>query len=109
MHELGITRNIVAIVVEHAGNDRVCRVQVEIGRLSAIVPDAVRFCYDVCASGTPLEGSELEIVDAPGRWLCRACGTEFVRDSFVGACNCGSAHLDCVGGQELRILEMETV
>lgn len=109
MHELGITRNIVAIVAEHAGNERVSRVQVEIGRLSAIVPDAVRFCYGVCASGTPLEGSELEIVDAPGRWQCRTCGAEFCRDSFVGSCECGSGDLDCVGGEELRILEMETV
>lgn len=109
MHELGITRNIVSIVSEHAGDERVSRVQIEIGQLSAIVPDAVRFCFDVCASGTALEGSELEIIESPGRWRCRACHAEFERNSFVGACACGNRDLDCIGGEELKILEMETV
>lgn len=47
MHELGITRNIVAIVSEHAGDNKVKRVSLEIGKLSAIMPDAIRFYFDV--------------------------------------------------------------
>ncbi len=49
MHELGITQNIVAIVSERAGEQKVCRVKLEIGKLSAIFPDAIRFCFDICA------------------------------------------------------------
>ncbi|MEP7271708.1 MAG: hydrogenase maturation nickel metallochaperone HypA, partial [Acidobacteriota bacterium] len=57
MHELGITRSIVGICVEHSAGARVKRVTVEIGKLSAIMPDAVRFCFDVCAKGTAVEGA----------------------------------------------------
>ncbi len=108
MHELGITRNIVAIVEEQAGNLPVLRVRLEIGRLTAVVPEAIRFCYETCVRGTLLDGSELEIVERPGRWRCRDCSGEFQRDGFAGACACGSRDLDCVGGEELKILEMET-
>ena len=70
MHELGITRNIVAIVSERAGAARVKRVSLEIGRLSAVMPEAIRFCFDVCSKGTALEGAELEIREIPGRGRC---------------------------------------
>lgn len=69
MHELSITRNVVAIVSERAVGQRVTRVRLEIGRLSAVVPDSIRFCFDICAQGTPLEGAELEIVERPGQEL----------------------------------------
>lgn len=64
MHELGITRSVVAICAEDFGGAAVKRVTLEIGKLSAIVP--VQFCFDVCAKGTVVEGASLEIL---GEWL----------------------------------------
>jgi hydrogenase nickel incorporation protein HypA/HybF len=69
LHELSITRNVVAIVSERAEGQRVTRVRLEIGRLSAVVPDSIRFCFDICAQGTPLEGAELEILESAGQEL----------------------------------------
>lgn len=69
MHELGITRNIIAIVSEQAGEQRVIRIRLAIGRLSAVMPEAIRFCFDVCAQNTPLEGALLEIDQPPGSEL----------------------------------------
>ena len=69
MHELSITRSVVAIVSEHAAGQRVMRVRLEIGRLSSVMPEAIRFCFDVCARGTALEGAELEIVELAGEEL----------------------------------------
>ena len=69
MHELSITRNVVAIVSERAEGQRVTRVRLEIGRLTAVVPDSIRFCFDICAQGTPLAGAELEIVESAGQEL----------------------------------------
>jgi hydrogenase nickel incorporation protein HypA/HybF len=107
MHELGITRNIVAIVSEHAGSARVKRVAVEIGKLSAVMPDAIRFCFEVCARGTPLEGAELEIREIAGRGRCRACGETFDLALPFGRCGCGSAQVQCIAGEEMNIKEME--
>jgi hydrogenase nickel incorporation protein HypA/HybF len=79
VHELSITRNVVAIVSERAVGQRVTRVRLEIGRLSAVVPDSIRFCFDICAQGTPLEGAELEIVERPGQEL-------LIKEMEVEAC-----------------------
>lgn len=107
MHELGITQNIVAIVTEHAQGKKVQRVLLEIGKLSAIMPDAIRFCFDVCTQGTILEGATLEIVELPGLARCCQCGLEVPLEKPFGNCQCGSIHLDVIAGTELKIKEIE--
>ncbi len=107
MHELGITRNIVAIVTEHAHGARVKRVALEIGKLSAIMPDAIRFCFDVCSRDTVLEGAELTIREVPGRGACRDCGEELELHQLFGRCACGSRQIKCIAGEEMKIKEME--
>ncbi|MGK7923713.1 MAG: hydrogenase maturation nickel metallochaperone HypA [Spirulina sp.] len=108
MHELGITQNIIAIVSENAKEAKVKRVTLEIGQLSAIMPDAIRFCFDVCAQNTLVEGAELEIILIPGLGICRDCGGSTPLDEPFGICShCNSIHLDIVRGQELKIKEIE--
>ena len=60
MHELSLTREIVAIVCNAAQHRRVCAVTVEIGHLSCAAPDAIAFCFQVIAKGTCAEGARLE-------------------------------------------------
>lgn len=108
MHELSITRSIVAIVTERAAGQRVTRVRLEIGRLSAIVPEAIRFCFDICTEGTAAAGATLEIVEIPGRGRCDGCGAEIPLTVPVGRCpECAGALLRIVAGEELLIREME--
>lgn len=108
MHELGITQNIVAIVQENARGAPVKRVTLEIGQLSAIMSDAIRFCFDICCQGTLLEGAILEIIEVPGLGKCRHCGTEIRLAQPFGQCDrCDSIELDIIQGQELQIKEME--
>jgi hydrogenase nickel incorporation protein HypA/HybF len=107
MHELGITQNIVAIVAEHAQGKKVQRVALEIGKLSAIMPDAIRFCFDICAQGTVLEGAKLEILEIPGLAQCRQCGKKIPLDKPFGICECGSVQLKLITGEELKIKEIE--
>ena len=107
MHELGITQNIVSIVVEHSQGKKVQRVLLEIGKLSAIMPDAVKFCFDICSQGTVLEKANLEIIEIPGLAVCRQCGTEIILEKLFGKCNCGSTQLHLIAGEELKIKEIE--
>ena len=107
MHELGITQNIVSIVSEHAGSKPVRRVRIEIGKLSAIMPEAIRFCFDVVAKGTVVEGAELEIIEIPGQARCKSCGETVKLETLIGICSCGSRDLERLSGEELNIKEME--
>ena len=107
MHELGITEEIIAIVSERARGRKVRRVVLEIGKLTAVLPDAVRFCFDLCNQGTPAEGAELEIIETSGKARCRQCGTELILDRPFGRCSCAGTDLEWLAGEELKIKEME--
>lgn len=107
MHELGITQNIVAIVSERAGVQKVNRVKLEIGKLSAILPDAIRFCFDLCAKDTNLDGAVLEIVEIDGLGKCESCGASVHLTLLAGTCSCGCRDITCIEGKELKIKEME--
>lgn len=109
MHELGITQEVVALAVEHSGGAKVRRVVLEIGQLSAILPDAVRFCFDLCSEGTVVEGAELEIIEIPGKARCQSCGSELLLDRPFGRCACGGTELDWLSGEELRVKEIEVL
>ena len=108
MHELSITRNIVSIVAERAGQRRVRRVRLQVGKLSGIEVSAVRFCYDVCAAGTVLEGSTLEVEELEGRARCLQCRQEVSIAHFTARCPCERrARVEMTQGEELLIKEME--
>ncbi len=109
MHELSITRNIVAIVSERANGSKVTQVTLKVGALSAVLPDAIRFCFDVVAKGTLLEGARLEVIDVPGRARCRDCGIDMDVEHLVARCRCGSLNLHRLSGEELLITEMVTL
>ena len=108
MHELGITQNIVAIAAEYASGHPVKRITLEIGKLTAIMPDAIRFCFDVCCQGTILDGARLEIIEPPGLARCQRCSAMVPLELPFGVCECGCQELQIVQGEELSIKELET-
>ncbi len=91
MHELGITRNIVAIVGDAAK-----------GRAGS----AIAFCFETVAQGTALEGAMLEIRQIEDRARRQACGVEFVTETLF-LCACGSRQFARLQGEELNIKSME--
>lgn len=108
MHELGITRNIVAIVADRAQGQRVLRVTLEVGRLSGMLAEAIHFCFDICSQGTVLEGAVLQIIEIAGRGHCDACDAEPAMTVPLGRCPvCREPSLRLVAGTDLKIKEME--
>lgn len=107
MHELSITESVVEHVTECVGTARVVRLVLEVGALTAIVPDAIRFCFESCARDTPCEHATLDIVVVPGRGLCLACNTERDVPELASPCPCGSLSVHITRGQELRLREVE--
>lgn len=107
MHELSITESVVQSVVERMGPAKVLRISLEIGTLSGVVADSVKFCFDLVTDGTTLAGAHLDVIETPGRGQCRHCGEEVELADLLAMCPCGSAEFEVLSGQQLRIKEVE--
>jgi hydrogenase nickel incorporation protein HypA/HybF len=107
VHEVSIATDIVRIVREALGADRiplVRAVRVSVGMLRAVVPDALHFAYEAVVADTDLAGSRIEIEEQAARATCCDCGKEAPVKRFPALCPaCGGARLDLRGGMELRV------
>lgn len=108
MHEMSITQGIIDICEKYAGGRRVLAVDVEIGELSGVVPEAVEFCFEACSRGTLLEGARINIIRIPGRGRCLDCEGDTPLAALFGACQrCGGYRVEVVSGEEMRVREIE--
>lgn len=112
MHEMGIAMQIVEIAVNsipvNFQGKSVETVNLKVGKLSAIVPDSLQFCYDIVIRETLLAGSKLNIEEIPVKARCRECHFEWTIDGPEFICkNCQSGAIDIIAGRELDIESIE--
>lgn len=109
MHELALMDSLVCTVSEQIGDSRVVSIRLRVGELTCVVPDALKFCFEVCTRGTALQGATLEIESVAGRARCLDCGAEAGFDFRCALCGCGSANLDVIAGKDLTISNVEVI
>lgn len=111
MHELSIAMSIVDMAVEEAERRdvKVDAVYLDLGPLSGVVADALRFSYEMASAGTPLEGSRLVIREVPIEVYCPACNAQRILNSMQWFCcpECGAPTSDVIHGKELAITALE--
>ncbi len=112
MHELSIVQALIEQVereVRRAGHDgHVVKVGLQIGRLSGVCPDSLRFAFDLLAPDTPLAGAVIEIEEPAALCACRACGTRMEIAELAFQCpHCGSDDVAIEGGQDLVLQTIE--
>ena len=111
MHEMSLCQGILDIIQERAAADRfsrVTKVRLSIGALSHVDPKAISFGFDVTTRETIADGAVLEIDQPPGQAFCMACATTVTIPARGQPCpTCGSHQLMVVGGDELRVDELE--
>jgi hydrogenase nickel incorporation protein HypA/HybF len=112
MHEMGIAMEIVEIaaasIPKGIENVRIEKVNLKIGKLAAVVPESLRFCFEIVAKDTPLSGAELSMEEVPVVAVCNECSAEWTITSPVFTCiKCGSGSVRVVSGRELDIVSIE--
>ena len=112
MHEMGIAQQIIDIATASIPADmrsaRVERVNLKIGKLSAVVPDSLRFCFEIVSKDTPLAGAELAIEETPVVARCKECDARWTIAEPVFTCQaCSSGSLEILSGRELDIVSIE--
>lgn len=111
MHEVGIIQEAVRMALETAkssGASRVHRVRLRVGAMSGVVPDALRFGFDLVCRDTMAEGATLEIEAVPAACWCGACQAEFECEDFVNECpKCHALSGELRRGRELELTSVE--
>jgi hydrogenase nickel incorporation protein HypA/HybF len=111
MHEMSIAQSLIDVIKEEmikADAKTLRSVRLNIGQMTAIVPDALSFCYEIATSGTDLEGSKLIMDLVPLRGYCRKCEQEFEIEDYAFVCpSCESSEIQTISGQDLTIVELE--
>ncbi|OOF45288.1 hydrogenase maturation nickel metallochaperone HypA [Rodentibacter trehalosifermentans] len=110
MHELSLCQNILEIVEQQCKTHNIRKVTdvwLEIGSLSCVEHDALKFCFDVVCQGTSAEKCQLHLIPIAAKAWCWQCETLVEIQSHQDACpQCGGINLQRQSGDELRIKEI---
>ena len=113
MHEMSLAEGILQIVEETARSQRRPRVRsvlLELGALSHVEEQALRFCFDAVTRGTVAEGARLDVMRPPGApGACRAERACRWSAWAMPARSCGSYQLQVTEGEDMRVKEIEVV
>lgn len=111
MHEMALCEGVLQILEDNArqqGYQKVRTVWLEIGELSGVEVEAMRFGFDAVTRGTLAENASLEIIAVPGEAWCMQCSKAvMVKQRFEPCPDCGSYQLQVTGGEEMKIKELE--
>ena len=111
MHEVSVMQSALDIAIDHAKQQnatRIHRINMRVGALSGVVPDALEFAFEVVTQGTLAEGAKLEIERIPALCYCPACRIEFEPKDVIYACpQCGSLNVEIRAGRELELAYLE--
>jgi len=99
--------SVVQIAEEHVKKNDALRVEVielEIGELAGIQPEAFEFAWPSAVSGTVLHHARKEIYPLPGAALCTECNCAFALHHLFDNCpDCGSYFYHIRQGKEMRV------
>ena len=111
MHEMPIAEEIVRQTLELAGAHRATRVvsvEVEVGALQLVAPEALRVLFGALSEGTAVEGTTLRIAEVGAEAVCRSCGHRYEPEIGDFLCpRCGRADAQIVAGNDIVLKSVE--
>ncbi len=111
MHEMAIAEGIVDVALDtlKANNGSIIHaIQVQIGVLSGVEPEALHFCFEAVTQGTPAQGAKLDIETITMKGRCLDCHQEFSMEQYRHVCpHCNSFAVEELQGRELRVASID--
>jgi hydrogenase nickel incorporation protein HypA/HybF len=111
MHEVGIMSEAVRMALETAkssGASRVHGLRLRVGAMSGVVPDALRFAFDLVCRDTIAAGATLDIETIAAACWCGTCQAEFECEDYVNECpRCHALSGELRRGRELDLASVE--
>jgi hydrogenase nickel incorporation protein HypA/HybF len=107
MHELSIAKNIIEIVEENiTANDNclVESVEIEVGKMSGVVKDALDFAMEELKINSVLQHTKFNYIEVETLFKCNSCLKTFNSNSNFDPCpECGYPFMDIIEGKDLIV------
>lgn len=108
MHEMGLAESILDIALSAAGEQKIRRISLKIGKLRMVVSESLEFSFRLAAENTIAAEARLEFQEIAARVRCNACGSETTVDPDAFFCaQCGGHDVTVISGEELWVEELE--
>jgi hydrogenase nickel incorporation protein HypA/HybF len=107
VHEFSIADALATQVVRHAPEGaRVREVEIVVGALRGLEPDALQMCWQAVTLDTRLAGSILKVDQRPWTISCSSCGRTWESEVPFVTCECGNESPSPSGGDELDLVSL---
>jgi len=107
VHEFSIAEALAAQVQRHApAAGRVLEVEISVGALRGLEPEALRMCWEAVTHDTPIAGAILKMDLRPWSITCSSCGRTWTSPVPFVACACGDPAPVPTAGDELDLVAL---
>jgi len=107
MHEMSMAVGIIETVLQAAndsGARRVSRIELAVGQLRLVVPEAMEMAWQAVSEGTIAAGSEIAMTETPIEARCNQCGQVFSPEIDNYLCpGCGKADVEITAGNDIML------
>jgi len=111
MHEFSIMEAALETAVQKtraAGATQIHRLKLRVGKLSGVVPEALRFAFEALKGQSLAAAAVLEIEEVPAICWCAGCAAEFeAKDLNYGCPRCHEPGGDLRHGKEMELASLE--
>lgn len=120
MHEMPITQSFLNIALEHSKGRKITDIYLQVGRMSAIVPETVDVFFEHLSKGTLAEGAKLHFDIKPIEMTCQDCGAQMdlsdwrekpphliMVEAFGKGCVCGGKKLRVSDGVSFDVISIK--
>ncbi|MEN8445195.1 MAG: hydrogenase maturation nickel metallochaperone HypA [Cyanobacteria bacterium J06555_13] len=115
MHEVSLMQSTLSVALTHVqaqGGSQIHRLELHVGELSGVVPEALAFAFNVVSAGTVAQGAELRLKTVPVLCYCDRCQQVFHPASeinrWIYECpECHNISTDIRQGKDLELASLE--
>jgi hydrogenase nickel incorporation protein HypA/HybF len=111
MHELSLMEAVRDQALEQAerhGGGRITAINLRIGSLAGVEPEALAMAFGVVMAGTAAAGARLHIEPVAAACWCGPCEADFPAADGVCECPvCGAISRQLLRGRELQLASLE--
>ena len=113
MHELSLAQGIIDLLLENSIQQhyrQVVLVRLEVGQLSCVEVESIRFCFELVCQDTLAENAVLDIIEIKGGGRCDSCHCVMKYERLYDPCpQCGGYEITITQGHRVQVRDVEVV